>query len=135
MGSTGAVFIYNLKHGKFELSQEIYPMDYGPHIYNFGFNVAISDNYLAVLRAQEENYKGSVIIYKKIDGEYERIYKKTSPIKSSSNGNNFGNSGLAIYKNMVFVGAPGDCYCDKDEGESLWVKGACGSAFMFTMEE
>ena len=132
-GSSGAVFVYQLKGKKFEMSQEIYPMDFGQHIYNFGFNIAMSDNYLAVLRAQEENYKGSVIIYKKIDGEFDRIYKKISPINSSSNGNNFGNNGVAISNNKIFVGAPGDSYCDEDD--SMWTKGACGSAFMFTVEE
>jgi len=133
LGATGVVFIYELGTKKFELSQEIYPEDFGPSIYNFGVNVAVSENYLAVLRAQEKNYKGSVTFYHKVDGEYERVAKKVSPINSTNNGNDFGRNGLAIDANRVFVGAPGDSYCDTDT--TTWARGKCGSAFMFTIKK
>lgn len=123
----GSVYLYRLTRGKFSLEQKLFASNFGYNKYRFGEKLAISDEFIAIAEAQDQDHKGSVYIFEKKDGIYTETSRVVSPIRSYY-GNDFGQSGLAIDGNRLFVGAPGDGHC----GEEL---SQCGSAYFYNLEK
>jgi hypothetical protein len=124
--SAGNVYLYEKTDLKFELKQKLYPEDFGFNKYRFGEQVSISENYIAIGEAQGRKHQGSVYLFEKIDGEFREVNHFTSG-KSSYYGNDFGQNGLALSNNNLFVGFPGDDFCETEVA-------GCGSAYFYTLK-
>lgn len=126
----GAVHVYKIKDGKFVYKQEIYADDMKYNKYRFGEKLSISDSLLVIGEAQDEEHHGSVYIYLISDEEYKFLGKVISPV-SSYYGNDFGQNGIAISNTKIYVGAPGDDYCNSDKE---WGRGGCGSILAYNVD-
>jgi len=125
--SAGNAYLYEKKGAKFELKQKLYTEDFTFNKYRFGEKVSISENYIAIGEAQGKNHEGSVYIFEKIDDEFKEVNRFITG-KSSNYGNDFGQNGLSLSKNNLFVGFPGDDFCNED-------RGSCGTAYFYQLQK
>jgi hypothetical protein len=123
----GNVYVYERTKLKFELKQKLFAEDFGFNKYGFGDQVSISENYIAIGENQGREYQGSVYLFEKIEEEFKQVNRFSSG-KKSYHGNDFGQNGLSLSKNNLFVGFPGDDFCNEK------VKG-CGSAYFYTLQK
>lgn len=121
----GAAYLYRLSDNKFLFEQKLYASNFGHNKYRFGEKVAITDDFIVIAEAQDQNHKGSVYVFEKKEGTYIEVDRIISPIRSYY-GNDFGQSGLAIDGNRLYVGAPGDGYCEEELSK-------CGSAYFYNL--
>lgn len=127
VGEAGVAYLYSLTRNEFTFEQKLFASDFGFNKYQFGENVAISEGFIVVAEGQSRDHKGSVYIFENIEGVYTETDKIVSPI-SAYYGNDFGQNGLMLDGNQLFVGAPGDGHC----GEEL---SKCGSAYFYSLEK
>lgn len=127
ISGAGKVFLYQINQTNIVLKQTLFAKDFGRNKYGFGERVAIGDDFIAIAEAQSREHKGSVYVFENKGDEFVEVDRFISPIESYY-GNDFGQSGLAISGNNVFVGAPGDGHC----GEEL---DACGSAYFYGLKK
>ena len=126
----GMVDIYRKEDNLFKHKGELFAYDMGFNKYRFGERLKASDNFLAVGHAQNKNHKGSVYLFDITANQQKSLWKIVSPV-SSTYGNDFGQNGIGIIGNMVFVGAPGDDFCSTDKE---WGRGGCGSVFGYQVD-
>ena len=123
----GKVYVYERKNDQFEFKQKLYASDFGQRKYAFGKQVSISENYIAIGEATGRDYRGSVYIFERLNDEFLEVNRLKTGF-TVFDGNDFGQNGLSLYKNLLFVGFPGDDFCRENE------KG-CGSAYFYKLEK
>lgn len=123
----GNVYLFERNDDRFEFKQKLYASDFGQEKYRFGEQVSISENYIAVGEAQGRNHEGSVYVFEKMDDEFKEVNRLKTGF-STYYGNDFGQNGLSLSNNSLFVGFPGDDFCNERE------KG-CGSAYFYELEK
>jgi hypothetical protein len=125
--TAGKAYLYEKKDEKFELKQQLFTEDFSFNKYRFGEQVSISENFIAIGEAQGKNHEGSVYIFEKIDNEFKEVNRFTSGEKSYY-GNDFGQNGLSLSNNNLYVGFPGDGFCNKEYD-------GCGSAYFYKLQK
>jgi len=125
--SAGNAYLYEIGKDEIKLKQKLFTKEFSFNKYRFGEQVSISENFIAIGEAQGKEHEGSVYIFEKINNEFKEVNRLTSGQKSYY-GNDFGQNGLSLSNNNLFVGFPGDSHCDQNyEG--------CGSAFFYSLDK
>lgn len=127
ISGAGKAYLYQINQNNISLKQKLFASDFGYNKYGFGEMVDISENFIVISEAQSREHHGSVYVFEKKGTEFVEVDRYISTIESYY-GNDFGQAGLAISGNQVFVGAPGDGHCGEEYD-------ACGSAFFYTLKK
>jgi hypothetical protein len=125
--SAGNAYLYEKNGAKFELKQKLYTEGFKFNKYRFGEKVSISENYIAIGEAQGVDHRGSVYLFEKTANEFKEVSRFTTG-KSAYYGNDFGQNGLSVSNNNLFIGFPGDDFCDED-------RGGCGTAYFYQLQK
>lgn len=125
--SAGNAYLYEKTGAKFEIKQKLYTEDFGFNKYRFGEKVSISENFIAIGEAQGKDHEGSVYLFEKIDDEFKEVNRFVTG-KSVYYGNDFGQNGLSLSNNQLFVGFPGDNFCNEEDG-------GCGTAYFYQLQK
>ncbi len=129
LGAAGSIDVYKLEGDKFKFISEVYAHDMKRNKHRFGEKVVVEEGVIAVGEAQSVDHHGSIYTYEIEDEEINFIGKLESD-KDTYYGNDLGQNGIAVSRELVIGGVPGDSYCDTDKD---WGRGGCGSVLVYKM--